>query len=294
MKLVWLPITAALLTSQMTLAETNQPSQIGNKDLSPNKVNEIYADRDLDGSLTKNDQCQNSLLNSMVNTIGCDLDTDQDGIFDRNDQCPSTPAGRKVNFLGCEADSDNDGVVDSIDRCPLTPLGTRVDANGCKIIGDSDNDGVTDNVDQCPNTPAGVEVNQFGCQPRTSLLVNIVFDTASWEIRPDQEAFLMEDLSTLKDLQEDEVVLIVGHTDSVGRDAANMRLSWNRAASVKQYLMSHSGVESAQIYLVGQGESAPVADNSTSVGRQQNRRIELKVMIHDSLPQNAVLQLPQE
>lgn len=293
MKFVWLPITAALLASSITLAEDKPSSQIDNKDLSTKEINEVYSDLDQDGVTTRYDQCQNTALSDTVNTIGCDLDSDQDGIYDKNDQCPNTPANTPVNFLGCAADTDYDGVVDTKDRCPMTPLGTKVDVDGCKIVDDSDNDGIANNIDQCPDTPMGVEVNQFGCQPRTSLLVNIVFDTASWVVRPDQESFLMKDLSTLKDLQADEIVLITGHTDSVGRDIDNVRLSWNRAASVKQYLTTHSDVDPLQIYLIGQGESSPIADNSTDTGRQENRRIELEVMTQNVLPQSAMLHSPQ-
>ncbi|RUM54822.1 MAG: OmpA family protein [Marinomonas sp.] len=289
MKFVWVPIAAALFSSHFVLADENQSTHIDNKNLSPKKVSKIYSDRDLDLVITKDDQCQNSELNSAVNTIGCDLDSDLDGIYDKNDQCPSTPARRDVNFLGCEADADDDGVVDANDRCPMTPLGTKVDESGCKFIGDLDSDGVLDNIDQCPETPNYVVVNQFGCQPQTAMLINIVFDTASWNIRSDQEPLLKEDLSTIKDLQDDEVVLIVGHTDSVGRESANMTLSWNRAASVKQYLVDNSDVQASQIYILGKGETSPVAENDSKAGRQQNRRIELEVMTQEALPENAAL-----
>ncbi|MEO9275913.1 OmpA family protein [Marinomonas sp. 5E14-1] len=291
MKFVWLPLTAALLaTGTIAFAEKNKQPHLADKDLSPKEVNEIYADLDQDKVPTKNDQCQNTELFGAVNSIGCDLDSDQDGIYDKSDQCPNTTEGIAVNFLGCAADTDYDSVVDSQDHCPLTPLGTKIDLNGCKIIDDSDHDGVTDNIDQCLDTPLEVEVNQFGCQPRTSLLINIVFDTASYNIRSDQEHYLAKDLNTLKDLQEGEVILIVGHTDNIGSISDNISLSWNRTESVKQYLMAHSEVDFSKIYLIGQGESSPIADNSTSVGRQENRRIELEVMTQEALPQSAILE----
>lgn len=293
MKFVWLPITAALFATHVIHAEERAQQQLSDKDLSPKKVTEIYADRDFDAVSTRIDQCQNSKLDRTVNSIGCELDSDQDGIYDSNDQCPNTPTGTNVNFLGCEADSDYDGVINSHDQCPLTPLGTKVDTDGCKIIGDADSDGVKDDIDQCPTTPAGVTVNQHGCQPRTSLLVNIVFDTDSFQIRPDQAPLLESDLNTLKDLLSDEIIVITGHTDSVASEASNMRLSWNRANMVKQYLITHSEVEASRIYLEGKGESMPIADNASSSGRQQNRRIVLEVMTIENRPQSAVLQPPQ-
>lgn len=289
MKFIWLSLTAALMLSPLAQAETQDSPTIADKDLSPKEVMEIYDDRDMDAVKTFSDQCHNSEANQPVNSIGCALDSDLDGIYDKNDQCPNTAEGTAVNFLGCAVDTDYDGVVDGKDRCPMTPLGTKVDANGCKIVLDSDGDGVLNDKDLCPDTPLGVTVNQNGCQPRTSVSVNIVFDTGSYAIRPDQEQRLQEDLAPLRDLRDDEVILITGHTDYVGRDSDNMTLSWNRALSVKHYLVANSDIETASIYLLGQGESQPIADNSTAEGRQQNRRIELEVMVQEEIPQEATL-----
>ncbi|MEO8173034.1 MAG: OmpA family protein, partial [Sediminibacterium sp.] len=64
-----------------------------------------------------------------------------------------------------------------------------------------------------------------------------------------------------------------GHTDNVGSDAANMKLSKNRAESVKSYLVSQ-GVNSGKIEATGYGEAQPIATNKTDAGRQKNRRVE--------------------
>jgi OOP family OmpA-OmpF porin len=74
-----------------------------------------------------------------------------------------------------------------------------------------------------------------------------------------------------------EVVIAVGHTDSVGTDAYNQRLSVRRAEAVKAYLVS-KGIPANRIYTEGKGEKQPVADNRTAAGRAKNRRVEVEVV----------------
>lgn len=74
-----------------------------------------------------------------------------------------------------------------------------------------------------------------------------------------------------------EVIIAVGHTDSVGTDAYNQKLSVKRSETVKAYLVS-KGVEKNRIYTEGKGESSPVADNKTKEGQAKNRRVEIEVV----------------
>ena len=74
-----------------------------------------------------------------------------------------------------------------------------------------------------------------------------------------------------------EVIIAVGHTDSVGTDAYNQRLSVRRAEAVKAYLVS-KGIEKNRVYTEGKGEKQPVADNRTAEGRAKNRRVEIEVV----------------
>jgi OOP family OmpA-OmpF porin len=74
-----------------------------------------------------------------------------------------------------------------------------------------------------------------------------------------------------------EVIIAVGHTDSVGSDAYNQRLSVRRSEAVKAYLVS-KGIEKNRVYTEGKGEKQPVADNKTSDGRAKNRRVEIEVV----------------
>lgn len=74
-----------------------------------------------------------------------------------------------------------------------------------------------------------------------------------------------------------EVIIAVGHTDSVGGDSYNQRLSVRRAEAVKAYLVS-KGIERNRVYTEGKGEKQPVADNKTAEGRAKNRRVEIEVV----------------
>ena len=74
-----------------------------------------------------------------------------------------------------------------------------------------------------------------------------------------------------------EVIIAVGHTDSVGSDAYNQKLSVRRAEAVKAYLVS-KGIEKNRVYTEGKGEKQPVADNKTKEGRAKNRRVEIEVV----------------
>jgi OOP family OmpA-OmpF porin len=71
------------------------------------------------------------------------------------------------------------------------------------------------------------------------------------------------------------MVIATGHTDNVGTDAYNQKLSERRAAAVKAYLAS-KGIPSSKITTIGKGESQPVATNKTKEGRQKNRRVDIE------------------
>ena len=87
----------------------------------------------------------------------------------------------------------------------------------------------------------------------------------------------LDDLYTKTNGLNLEVIIAVGHTDSVGSDDYNQKLSVRRAEAVKAYLVS-KGAEKNRVYTEGKGEKAPVADNKTAEGRAKNRRVEIEVV----------------
>jgi OOP family OmpA-OmpF porin len=95
-------------------------------------------------------------------------------------------------------------------------------------------------------------------------------------LKPDGKAKLDDLTSKLKGMNL-EVIIAVGHTDSIGTDAYNQRLSVRRAEAVKAYLVS-KGIEANRVYTEGKGEKQPVADNKTAAGRAKNRRVEIEVV----------------
>jgi len=137
---------------------------------------------------------------------------------------------------------------------------------------DSDGDGVLDRNDDCPGTPRGTPVDVHGCPEIPDLKgVNFEFD---------KDALTSEGMSILDhgaDLLNSNPAVrveIVGHTDSMGSDEYNQRLSERRADTVRAYLES-KGISANRLSTSGRGESAPIANNDTREGRAENRRVEL-------------------
>jgi OOP family OmpA-OmpF porin len=101
-----------------------------------------------------------------------------------------------------------------------------------------------------------------------------LFDFDKSVIRPDGKKSIDDALAKLGGVDL-EMVIATGHTDSVGTDAYNQKLSERRAAAVKDYLVS-KGIPSAKVTTIGKGESQPVATNKTAEGRQKNRRVDIE------------------
>ncbi len=102
------------------------------------------------------------------------------------------------------------------------------------------------------------------------------FDFNKSVIKPEGKAKLDDLVGKIKDINL-EVIIAVGHTDSVGSDAYNQKLSVKRSEAVKAYLVS-KGIEKNRVYTEGKGEKQPVADNKTAEGRAKNRRVEIEVV----------------
>ena len=102
------------------------------------------------------------------------------------------------------------------------------------------------------------------------------FDFDKAILKPEAKTKLDDLVSKTKEINL-EVIIAVGHTDSVGTDAYNDKLSVRRAESIKTYLTS-KGVEANRVYTEGKGKKQPVADNKTAEGRSKNRRVEIEVV----------------
>lgn len=109
-------------------------------------------------------------------------------------------------------------------------------------------------------------------QERVTIDLTVEFDTAKYVVK---EKYY-DDIKRVADFMKefpDTNVTIEGHTDNVGKEAYNQKLSENRANSVRQYLIDKFGIDGARMTAVGYGYSKPIATNDTKEGRQKNRRV---------------------
>jgi len=179
-------------------------------------------------------------------------DPDADGFLNDSDKCPNE---KGVAPDGCPVhDKDGDGIVDDLDKCPDQPETKNgfQDADGCP--------------DELPK-----EVARFA-----GVIKGIEFDFAKATIRKESNKVLDDAIKVLKQYGELRI-MVSGHTDNVGEAPKNIELSQARANSVKEYMVG-KGIEAGRIETRGAGPNEPVADNSTDKGRQENRRIEFKLL----------------
>jgi OOP family OmpA-OmpF porin len=176
-------------------------------------------------------------------------------------------------------------------RSDLNATNASIAALNAKFTADSDGDGVPDFFDKCPNTPTGTKVDGAGCplpvvvsKPDVKVYVteedrkvvkeairNLEFDFGKATIRA--HSFPSLDRVAQLLVNKNFSLKLAGHTDNVGSDAANLKLSKDRAESIKSYLVN-KGANASRIEATGYGESQPIATNKTAAGRQQNRRVE--------------------
>jgi OOP family OmpA-OmpF porin len=126
-----------------------------------------------------------------------------------------------------------------------------------------------------PKPPAPV-VPPAPVSEKVTFAADAFFDFDKAVLKPEAKAKL-DDLVSKTGAINLEVIIAVGHTDSVGSDAYNQKLSVKRSEAVKAYLTS-KGVEKNRVYTEGKGEKQPVADNKTAEGRAKNRRVEIEVV----------------
>lgn len=112
--------------------------------------------------------------------------------------------------------------------------------------------------------------------PKDFVLENVYFDTGKSSLKPNSFKALNDLVEILK-IKNTMVVEIQGHTDNVGKDEENMKLSQDRADEVRKYLVS-KGIEAARVTSKGYGPTMPIADNANDAGKAKNRRTSLKVI----------------
>jgi outer membrane protein OmpA-like peptidoglycan-associated protein len=222
-----------------------------------------------------------------MTSYGCPvLDRDGDGVPDDQDACPAE-AGPASN-VGCPVrDRDGDGIPDEKDRCPDEPEDQDgfQDQDGCPDL-DNDDDGLPDDRDLCPNEPGPAETK--GCPRKFKLIVvtrgrieikkQIKFATGSARIiGVESERVLDEVALALADNRNLKKLRIEGHTDSVGDDGYNLKLSQNRANAVMSALLKRK-TDPGRLEAVGFGETRPIGTNSTAAGRAENRRTEFNIL----------------
>jgi outer membrane protein OmpA-like peptidoglycan-associated protein len=205
---------------------------------------------------------------------GCPLsDQDGDGVPDNQDACPTeagTPEAR-----GCP-DQDGDGVADADDRCP-TVAGPYT---GCP---DSDGDGLHDGEDECP-TAAGTlaakgcpEIERQDREVLAYAMQAVQFETGSARLRSTSYDVL-DQVAEILERYPDYGLEISGHTDNVGDEDNNLRLSQDRAKACFDYLVQ-AGIQAERLSFTGYGETRPRASNDTAVGRRRNRRVEFDMTL---------------
>ncbi|MCK0161307.1 OmpA family protein [Allomuricauda sp. F6463D] len=230
-------------------------------------------DSDGDGIEDAKDACPNEAGSKEMN--GCP-DSDGDGVADKDDACPSTPG--LPALAGCP-DADGDGVADKDDQCP-NEAGPAAN-NGCPWP-DADGDGVLDKDDQCPEV-AGTVANN-GCPEVTEEVQKqlndyartILFDTGKSSIKAESTSVMVDIIQILNEYPNAQFT-VEGHTDSVGSESLNQKLSEERANSVRSFLID-KGISSSRLTAIGYGEAKPIATNNTRAGRAQNRRVEINLV----------------
>ena len=176
------------------------------------------------------------------------------------------------NLSESNGDQDGDGIPDKEDDCP-TVSGTK-EFNGCP---DSDGDGIRDIDDMCPATKGIAKYK--GCPKMDDALLEakkgVFFETASSKLTKSSFVVLNKLVEVMKSNPEAKLS-INGHTDNTGDHDFNVKLSQERAAAVKSYLVS-KGISADRMETNGFGPDKPMDTNDTPAGRANNRRVEFSL-----------------
>ncbi len=195
---------------------------------------------------------EEAMLNNSIQAQQAQIDAEKA----KNDKLRSDLDATNANLAKFTVDSDGDGVPDFFDKCPNTPTGTKVDGSGCPLPVAKD---------------VKVYVTEEDRKVVREAIKNLEFDFGKATIREHSYPSLDKVAQLLID--KNFSLKLAGHTDNVGSDDANMKLSKDRAESIKAYLVS-KGANASRIEATGYGKNQPIASNKTAKGRQMNRRVE--------------------
>jgi outer membrane protein OmpA-like peptidoglycan-associated protein len=266
------------------------PDVKGVPDADPTK-NGCPPDRDGDGIPDADDACPDvkGVADRDPKKNGCPPDRDGDGIVDDKDACPDEPGppneDPKKNGCPLPKDTDGDGIPDAQDACPTVKGVPDPDPkkNGCPP--DRDHDGIPDGEDACPDQagPRNPDPKINGCPTvhvtATEIIITeqVQFDTDRATIKPASDPLLDKVAEVFKGHEEIARVEVEGHTDNKGSAVHNKTLSQRRAEAVLQALVKR-GIAAKRLVAKGYGQEVPIADNNTEDGRQQNRRVQFKIV----------------
>ncbi|MBK7631081.1 MAG: OmpA family protein [Ignavibacteriales bacterium] len=245
-------------------------------------------DSDGDGIKDNVDICPDSKedFDGFEDEDGCpDPDNDKDGILDLQDKCPDQAEDKDgfEDWDGCpDLDNDKDGIWDVNDNCPdeAEDIDGFQDEDGCPDV-DNDGDGILDINDKCPDQPE--TINNFedgdGCpdaaQQETFYQFNLrgddTFNNGSSNLTEAAKLVLNEIAFYIQN-QPKSKWRIEGHMDSQGSSYTIKKLSYDRARSAYDYLITQ-GVLADQLEVYGLGDSFPIGNNNSAEGRSSNRRI---------------------
>jgi outer membrane protein OmpA-like peptidoglycan-associated protein len=201
-------------------------------------------------------------------------DNDADGILDGDDSCPVDPEDKDgfEDADGCpDPDNDRDSILDVDDACPIEPetLNGFEDADGCP-----------------DESLASIKTGADGSLEAIIILDRVYFDTNKATIQRKSNKVLNAVVDVMQSFPQIKLVEVQGHTDSDGRESANLELSQDRATAVVRYLVT-AGVDPSRLVGRGFGESRPIDTNETSKGKANNRRVEFIILEQEGGPARA-------
>jgi len=217
--------------------------------------------------------CAAMILALVLGTIGC-------ASMSRRDKGVAIGAATGAVLGGVIGKQSDNTAVGAI-------LGAVVGGAAGGIIGDY----MDKQAEELEQDLEGAKIERVGEGIKVTFQSGILFDVNKSDLRPEAQVELTK-LASVLSKYDDTNILLEGHTDSDGSDEYNLTLSERRARAVQAFL-AQQGVMTTRMTVMGYGESQPVADNSTTLGKQANRRVEVAIMANEDLKRAAEAQASQ-